>query len=142
MEIVVIGKPVPLKRHRHTRRGFTYDPSLKDKKIFIEKLKGIKPKKMLDGALRMQIVFYLPRPKNHYRTGKYSGKLKNNAPYWHTYTPDLDNMEKFVADTLEMAGFYKNDSCIVQKQGEKIYCNPGEEPRTEINLIQIDKGDR
>ena len=141
MQIIVKGKPIALKRHRHRANGFTYDPSAKDKKIFAAKAEYAKPKKMLEGALRMQIVFYMKRPKKHFRTGRYSGKLKQGVPYWHTYVPDLDNMEKFVADALEMAGFYKNDSYIAQKQSEKIYCNP-DESRTEINITQIDEGDK
>ena len=142
MQIVVKGKPLALKRHRHRANGFTYDPSAKDKKKFAAKAEYAKPKKMLEGALRMQVVFYMPRPKKHFRTGKFKGQLKKGVPYWHTYVPDVDNMEKFVCDALEMAGFYKNDSYIAQKQSEKIYCNPDEDARTEINLIQIDEGDR
>ena len=142
MLIIIKGKPKPLKRHRHTKKGFTYDPSYKDKKEFILKASYKKPVKPLEGALRMQLAFYFYRPKKHFRTGRYSKELKKGVPYWHTTTPDLDNLEKMVADALEMAGFYKNDSYIAQKQSEKIYCNPGEESRTEINLIQIDDGDK
>ena len=30
MLIIIKGKPKPLKRHRHTKKGFTYDPSYSD----------------------------------------------------------------------------------------------------------------
>jgi Holliday junction resolvase RusA-like endonuclease len=141
MLIIVKGKPKALKRHRHRSNGFTYDPSSKDKKKFAAKAEYAKPDKILEGALRMQIVFYMPRPKKDFRTGRHSGRLKQGVAYWHTYTPDLDNMEKFVGDSLEGI-FYKNDSQIAQMQSEKIYCNPGEETRTEINITQIDEGDK
>ena len=51
-------------------------------------------------------------------------------------------LEKMVADALEMAGFYKNDSYIAQKQSEKIYCDLGEETRTEICLTIINNDDK
>ena len=141
MLLVIKGKPNPLKRHRHTRSGRTYDPSYHDKKEFAHKASYKKPGKPLEGALRMQVAFYMPRPKTHYRTGRYKNQLKKGVPYWHTTTADLDNLEKLVCDALE-GSFYKNDSQIAQKQSEKIYCDSGEEPRTEINLTTIDNNDR
>ena len=54
----------------------------------------------------------------------------------------MDNLEKMVADALEMAGFYKNDSYIAQKQSEKIYCDLGEAERTEICLTIINNDDK
>ena len=142
MLIIIKGRPKALKRHRHTKKGFTYDPSYGDKKEFVLKASYKKPAKPLEGALRMQLAFYFARPKNHYRTGRFSKELKSGVPYWHTTVPDLDNLEKMVADALEMAGFYKNDSYIAQKQSEKIYCDLGEDERTEICLTIINNDDK
>jgi len=46
------------------------------------------------------IRFYFPRPKAHYRTGKYAGVLKDAAPDIHTVTPDIDKLERCVLDAL------------------------------------------
>ena len=79
----------------------------------------------------------MPRPKKHFRTGKYSKVLKNNAPMLHSVKPDADNLAKLVLDVLENAGFYKNDSQICQLQIEKLYIDVEEEPRTEIHIEQV-----
>ena len=47
------------------------------------------------------ITFQFPWPKKWYRTGKYSGQLKDNAPIEHTIKPDIDNLLKFVMDAMK-----------------------------------------
>lgn len=84
----------------------------------------------------MALVFYFPRPKSHFRTGKYSTHLKQTAPDLHTAKPDASNLIKFVEDALQQCkkwdGFYKDDSQIVEIKAEKQYCTIKEQPRTEV----------
>ena len=91
-------KPTPLKRPRLTRIGgkpVIYDASKKDKKDWLNLARIFSPETPYDGPLRMHLEFYFPRPKNHYRTGKYSDQLKPSAPHIHTNMPDVDNLSKF-----------------------------------------------
>ena len=141
MYFIINGIPKPLKRHRHTRHGRTYDPSKKDKQDLLYQVMRYAPKQPFTAPLRIIIVFYMPRPKANYRSGKFKDLLKPNQPIQHSKTPDLDNLEKLVCDALE-GMFYKNDSQIAQKQSEKIYCSPGEEARTEICLTIINNDDK
>ena len=92
------------------------------------------PTKPLEGALMVQLVFWMPRSKDHYRTGKFSDLLKPNAPEMHIKKPDGDNLAKLVLDCLEKSGFYKNDSQVCKLQVEKLYVNIGESPRTEVHI--------
>ena len=134
MYFVINGVPKQQQRHRTAKWGGTYDPSKKDKKILLSKVLEYAPTKPLEGALRMILVFYMPRPKSHFRTGKYSHLLKDGSPINHIKTPDSDNLAKLVMDSLDKK-FYKNDSQICQLKIEKLYCDIDENrPRTEVHI--------
>ena len=113
---IVPGNPQELKRHRTFRRGtFTgqYDPSKGDKADFLAKAMLFKPDVPFDEPLSVALSFYFQRPKAHYRSGKKAHLLKENAPIWHTKTPDADNLVKFVCDALNGI-FWKDDSRICE----------------------------
>ena len=134
IKFTIIGKPIPLKRHRPSARGGYYDPSSKDKKNIMLQIAKFKPKQPLKGDIMLKLVFTIPRPKNHYRTGKYSHLLKDNMPEYVSARPDLDNLVKLISDVLENAKFYINDSQICRLQAEKVY---GSNPKTEIIIEEI-----
>lgn len=116
------GRPVPLKRHRTTRTGHRYDPSLADKQAFLQQVRamGALPAAPLDEPLAIDLEFVMPRAKSHFRTGRFSGQLKASAPRYHTCTPDVDNLAKFVLDALNTY-MYRDDACIVTLTCRKLY---------------------
>ena len=67
-----------------------------------------KPKQPLEGSIRIYLTFYMPRPKSHFRTGKFKNQLKDNAPVFHTNTPDIDNLIKLMLDCLNKSFFLKH----------------------------------
>ena len=134
MRFSVIGCPKVLQRHRHTKRGFTYDPSVQDKKAFALQASVYKPGELIEKPLRIALLFYFKRPKSHFRTGKYSHLLKNGMESrWMVGSKDLDNLVKLVCDSLEGI-FYKNDSLICHIEAQKLYCADGDEPRTVVGI--------
>jgi len=138
MTFTVTGVPKPLKRHRHTRYGHTYDPSAKDKQDFYYQVAKYKPIVPYCFEIRLQLFFWMPRPKHHYRTGKYSHLLKTNAPKYHSYKPDISNLVKFVEDALAgKNGFFVDDSQIVELGAVKIYETPNISPCTEIIIREV-----
>ena len=112
-------EPVSLKRHRHRLKGGTYDPSKKDKDEFIKAIGELPLNKMTE-PLKCQLNFYCKRPKNHYKSGKKSNELKDNAPKYNTNNKDLDNMVKFVLDALNDK-LYTDDCLIVEINCIKSY---------------------
>jgi len=96
-------------------------------------------------ALKVDTVFYFPRPKSHYGTGKNAGKLKASAPKYHTKVPDIDNLQKAVYDSLSVKigiGVWKDDSQIVTGKPEKLYadgCPVG--MRIRIYSLEQEEGD-
>ena len=135
IQFTIVGKPVALKRHRPSARGGYYDPSSKDKKQIWLQIAKYKPKQPLKGSIYLKLTFYMPRPKHHYRTGKYKHILKDRCKdVSPTGVPDLDNLIKFYSDLLNMNKvFYIDDSQICVIQAEKKYG----EPRTEVTIQEI-----
>jgi len=137
INLVIKGDPQALKRHRLFRRrgkSMMYDPSKDDKKKFLLKALPSKPVEPLAVPLEVNMVFVFARPKVHYRTGKFSNVLKDSAPYWHTKTPDTDNLIKFVCDALN-AVFWKDDSYVCVIKASKIF---GDEAKTILRITDID----
>lgn len=85
----------------------------------------------IGGAVYLHLWFGICRPKNHFGTGRNSGKLKSSAPHYPIVMPDFDNFEKFICDCMNKIVF-KDDKQIVSCRSDKRY---SDQPRTEI-LIQ------
>ena len=137
MKFTVMGTPKPLKRHRHTKKGFTYDPSVQDKKAFALQASVYAPKELIEKPLRVVLLFYFKRPKSHFRMGKYSHLLKSGMESrWMVGSKDLDNLVKLVCDSLQGI-YYKNDSLICNIETKKLYCADGDKPRTVVGIEQL-----
>ena len=127
----VLGIPKAQARHKHFVRGKfsgTYDPSGEKKETFASILQKNAPEMPISTPIALELTFYMPRPKGHYGSGTKSACLKDSAPEWHTSKPDLDNLCKFVQDSLNGV-FYKDDSLIYSLIAQKVY---SERPKTEI----------
>jgi Holliday junction resolvase RusA-like endonuclease len=144
MEInfVVYGNPKALKRHRTYTKGkggralpfpMQVDPSKNDKADFLAMALQNKPKVPFECPLRVRMIFWFDRPKSHYRTGKNSHELKENAPVCHTSAPDCDNLAKFVCDALNGI-FWKDDRIICEMIIGKYYTNI---PQTSISITTL-----
>lgn len=90
-----------------------------------------RPTAPLDGPLTLAVVFLMPRPKSHYRPGRwarsdgYDGETKTGAPVHHTQKPDLDNMVKAVKDALTQIGMWRDDCLVVEETVSKIWAERG-----------------
>jgi Holliday junction resolvase RusA-like endonuclease len=120
-EATVNFEPVSLKRHRHRLKGGTYDPSKKDKDDFIKVINNL-PEEKMKNPIKCELNFYCKRPKTHFKTGKKSNELKENAPKYNTNNKDLDNMVKFVLDALNDK-LYVDDCQIIEITCKKLYAN-------------------
>ena len=121
--IKVPGQPKSQSRHKHFTRGNysgVYDPSADEKQSFLAYIVPDAPAVPLEGPIELLLVFYMKRPKGHYGTGKNSGSIKPNAPYYCSKKPDIDNMIKFVTDAMNSI-FWKDDAQICKITAQKIY---------------------
>ena len=123
-ESTINFEPVSLKRHRHRLKGGTYDPSKKEKDDFIKSIVDFPTEKMTK-PIKCVLNFYCKRPKNHYKTGKFSNILKEASPKYNTNNKDLDNMVKFVLYALNDK-LYTDDSLIFEISCSKLYSESAE----------------
>ena len=122
LQFIANFKPTSLKRPRLVKSSIVYDPSKKDKQNWIKTVIDKIPEQPFTCPLEIHLEFYFKRPKNHYRTGKYSGLLKSSAPMIHCFMPDVDNLAKFILDAMNEK-FFQDDRQVVKITATKKYIN-------------------
>lgn len=127
--ITVFGEPLSLARHRSTKAGITYNPSMKAQRSFLESCQHLIPTTPLVGPLSATLSFHFKRPKTHYRSHQKELILKEGSEVYHIKRKDIDNLVKFVLDSLNKIA-YLDDSQIAVLQCIKLYTEG--ESRTEI----------
>lgn len=110
IEFTATGQPIPQPRYvKSKRHGGFYVPKTKKGahpiyawRLLVQTFGDmVRPQLLMDGPLAVSLRFYLPRPKAHYRTGRFSGVLKDSAPKFPAeHHNDCDNLAKAVLDAL------------------------------------------
>lgn len=125
----VSGVPMPQGSKNAYRRG--------NKVVLVESSKGLPGWRTavregaavlprLVGEVHVELIFAMPRPKSHYRTGRFAHLLKPSAPLFHSVKPDVDKLERAVFDALTQAGVVEDDCRIVSSCSQKVYSlSPG-----------------
>jgi crossover junction endodeoxyribonuclease RusA len=129
----VIGEPAPQGSKTRTRWGVREDnPRTKPWRATVaaEAAVAMHGKPMFAGPLHLSVVFYFPRPKSHYGTGRNANVLKPNAPSLHRVKPDIDKLLRAVGDSLSGIAF-QDDSQIARVVAVKAYGSP---PRAEVTV--------
>ena len=119
IKFLIRTRPKPQQRHR-SRGRFQYDPSSKDKKDFLLQAQQYAPKKPISRMIDMELTFCYKRPRTHFISKNKKLILKEDAPFYKGSRSDLDNLVKFVADSLQGV-FYKDDSQIVSLSANKVW---------------------
>jgi len=135
--IIIPGKPIAKKRPRFARRGkftVTYSDQETEAGKFLLLAKQ-QIDKIHTGPLRVDMLFFLARPKSHYGTGKNSTVLKSSAPAYPDSKPDYDNYIKFALDCLNEIA-WDDDSQVIGGSCFKLYAKDGN-ARTEITISEM-----
>ncbi len=77
-------------------------------------------------AMSISCLFFMKKP---------TSARKPWHQHWHTTYPDIDNLEKFLYDTLVDAEIIADDRLICEQHSKKIY---DDNPRTEIIIREVD----
>jgi crossover junction endodeoxyribonuclease RusA len=81
---------------------------------------------MLSGPVQVRVVFAFERPKSHYRTGKFSAVLRDDAPpYPVAGGNDTDKLARAILDALTDALVWKDDAQVVGLHAVKGYAGEG-----------------
>ena len=74
-------------------------------------------------AIHLDVLFFLPRPKGHYGTGRNSQTIRAASPPYPISKPDLDKLVRSVMDALTSAGIYADDSTVTTIYAMKVYAD-------------------
>jgi Holliday junction resolvase RusA-like endonuclease len=143
IEIEIPGIPIAKKRPRFARRGkfvTTYNSQETEEGRMLWDIHRQLPPgwSPINAPIKITTNFFMNRPKSHYKSGKNSNTIKNNAPLLHTSKPDLDNLQKMVYDCFNQV-VWVDDSCVCESKGKKEYSDT---PRTEIIVEVIQDGEK
>lgn len=116
----------PFKK-KNGKLGVAVAPANKKQKVWMADVKYFARKAYLGnpvtGPVILCIEFVLPRPKNHYGTGRNAGKLKPWAiDLPHTKTPDRTKLLRAAEDALKGV-IWKDDSQVFDGRTIKRYGN-------------------
>lgn len=136
--INVVGIPKGQPRPRAFVRGgraAVYDPGTAEAwksavALACAELQG----KRMAGAIDVELGFYMPRPKSHYRA---NGEYKDSAPIYHTSKPDADNLAKAVLDAMTAIGVWIDDSQVRGLSIARNWENPCRSAGCEITITQL-----
>jgi len=134
-------KAIPLSRGKGAARVYTGKVALVEssakvkpwRAAVVEAAKAAVPV-MIVGAVNVSITFYLPRPKNHYGTGRNAARLRASAPLYPAVKPDADKLVRSTLDALTSAGAYSDDAVVVDLHSAKRYADH-REPGAWIQLL-------
>jgi Holliday junction resolvase RusA-like endonuclease len=137
--IYIPGIPDVKVRPRFTKNGHAYDPNAQQKEASIQKAEISGDDHIYAGPVDVEFIFVFPRPKSHYRTGKNSSLLRDNAPKYCLNKKDIDNMEKFYSDSFNCIA-WADDCQIVMSSAMKRWVWAEEVPHVLIIAKELDNG--
>jgi Holliday junction resolvase RusA-like endonuclease len=91
---------------------------------------------LLSGNICFDIIFAMPRPKNHYGSGRNTEKIKANAPNYSTVKPDRTKLLRSTEDAL--TGIIWVDDCLIcAGHTVKRYVQLDEQPGCYIVISEL-----
>lgn len=141
---VVYGHPAPAgsKRgfvNRRTGRVIVTDDSVRSRpwkaQVADAAAEAMNGTGLLRGPLALEVTFYLPRPKGHYRTGRNVGLLRGGAPLYPAVKPDATKLLRAIEDACTGV-VWNDDAQVVNQWVRKLY---GEPARCEVRVQQLDE---
>lgn len=138
--IDVLGLPAPQGSKRHVGRGILVESSTKvgpwREAVVAATVNQGHGNRMMEGPIKVDVSFYFPRPKGHYRG---DGSLKDSAPFTHATKPDIDKVLRSTLDALVQAAVISDDSRVQEVRAMKLYATGDRAPGA---VIVIENGAR
>jgi crossover junction endodeoxyribonuclease RusA len=82
------------------------------------------------GPVAVDVAFYMPRPRYHYRTGAHAHLLRSTAPTWVDKKPDADKLVRSSLDALALAGVIRDDAQVAEIRAQQLYAPIADGDRT------------
>ena len=138
LTLFIPGIPKAQPRARATSRGgrFTrmYDPGTAEawKGCIALAIRDHMPAAPMDGPVRVDLTFLLPRPKRLMR------KRDPDGAMYCTAKPDRDNLDKAVLDCLTEMGMWRDDAQVVDGRLRKMYAPKDGRTGVELRITQLE----
>lgn len=87
-------------------------------------------------ALKVEFVFFLSRPAAHFRTGKFSTILRDDAPQFHIQKPDALKYARSTEDALTSV-VWTDDCQTVRICSEKRWCGLGDKEGCAVRIVLL-----
>lgn len=121
-------KPIAQKQTRLGKRG-CFNPSHADQEMLRWQIKPHAPKVPLEGAIYLEMTFYMPIPKG----SKIQMRMMANGTVLPIKRPDIDNLAYLLTNAMKGI-MYEDDSQIVDLVLRKRY---GEDPKTVVKVVEL-----
>ncbi len=92
---------------------------------------------LIDGALYLEVTFFMPRPKSHFRTGKNAHILRDSAPKYPTTKPDRTKLLRALEDALTGV-LWHDDTQIVGGPVWRLYVNGDGRPGAQVIVARME----
>ena len=90
-------------------------------------------RELITDPIELSVRFYFNRPKGHYRTGRYAGKLKDSAPRIHAQSPDLAKLIRCLEDAITGA-VWQDDRLVFRYSGDTARYWTDTQERAEVAI--------
>lgn len=91
-----------------------------------------------DCPFKVEFVFFIRRPRSHYRTGKFAHLLRDDAPMYHTQAPDALKYARSTEDALTDV-IWKDDSQTVRLCSEKRWASDAEKEGCAVRIVFLEQ---
>lgn len=86
------------------------------------------------GPLKVEFVFWIRRPQCHYRSGRFSDILRDDAPEHHTQAPDATKFMRSTEDACSRI-IWADDSQIIRNCSEKRWAGKADPEGCAIRIV-------
>lgn len=123
IELIVHGIPAP--QGSKTPWGSESNPRTRPWRAAVaaEAAQAMNGRPLLTGPVTLEVFFFYPRPKRHYRSGARADELRLDAPVYHAGKPDLDKTLRAIGDSLT-GTVLRDDAQIARVIATKLYGEP------------------
>lgn len=87
------------------------------------------------GPVDVEINFWMPRPRYHFRTGAHAHQLRPNAPQFVDKKPDIDKLARATLDALTSSAVIRDDAQVARLVLTKGYADGAIGARIRIELL-------
>lgn len=94
------------------------------------------PNVKMEGPVRLELAFYTPRPRSHYRSGQFSSILRDGMPERPLKRPDLTKLTRGVEDAL-VGVIFQDDAQVVEQATAKYWGDA----RVEVTVWNLSSAD-